>query len=430
MKVINTTALVVLLSVGSANIYALDNVPDNIPQTWTQLGLMQGFPPAESKLVTKANYTQPPFNRWGLQHMRYLNFTAPIERGNLAVSQLTAKPQDLLTHKFMIDNKSQTLQTFARQSYTDGLLVMHNGKIVTEWYDDGMTPATAHWLASMTKSFVGTLGELMIYQGKLDPQKKVEYYIPELKNSPFGSATVRQILDMDVGVISDGYYQGLHESGSYLNKFAKASGFLPSGEIVSSYDVLPTAKSVGANGGKFRYSSPTAEVAGWLISRVSKQPLEVVLSEQIWSKLGTSGEAYTIVDSKSKMVSTGGLNLTLRDVARFGQMLANNGQFNGVQVLPIPVVRSVFAGGDKTTWINGDYSSMRPYINSYHSYWYQTDNQYHAVMAMGVYGQHLYIDPVNDIVIVKFASYPTQVVDAYDNGWLEVYPQLVKLLSK
>lgn len=401
-----------------------------IPLTWQQAGLMQGFPPAESKLVTKANFSLAPYNRWGLQHMRYLNATAPIERGTVAVSKLAAAPVNLIGQSYQINNQAQNLQTFAKQSYTDGLIVLHNGKIVTEWYDDGMTAATPHWLASMTKSFIGTLGELMIYQGKLDPTKKVEFYIPELKGSPFGSATVRQVLDMDVGVVSDGYYEGLHESGSYLNKFAKASGFLPSAEIVSSYDILPQAKSVGANGGKFRYSSPTAEVAGWLIARVANKPLEVVLSNEIWSKLGTAGEAYTVIDPKSKMVSTGGLNFTVRDVARFGQMIANNGKYNGVQVLPPQVVKSIIGGGDKAAWANGDYASMRPLLNSYHSYWYQSDNKNHAVMAMGIYGQHLYVDPVNDVVVVKFASYPTQVVDAYDTGWMEVYPQIVKQLTK
>lgn len=409
---------------------AVSTAPTSMPLTWQQAGLMQGFPPQESKLVTKANFSQPPYNRWGLQHMRYLNATAPIERGGGAISQISSTPVDLLDQTYQIDGKAQNLSNFAKQSYTDGFLVMRHGKIVSEWYDNGMTQATPHWLASMTKSFVGTLAELMIYQGKLDPNKKVEFYLPELKGSPFGSATVRQVLDMDVGVVSDGYYEGLHESGSYLNKFAKASGFLPSAEIVSSYDILPQAKAVGVNGGKFRYSSPTAEVAGWLIARIANKPLEVVLGDEIWSKLGTSGEAYTVIDPKSKMVSTGGLNMTARDVARFGQMIANGGKYNGVQVLPPQVIRNLMSGGDKTAWANGDYAAMRPYINSYHSYWYQSDNQNHVIMAMGIYGQNMYIDPVNDVVVVKFASYPTQVVDSYDNGWMEVYPQIVKRLGK
>jgi CubicO group peptidase (beta-lactamase class C family) len=194
------------------------------------------------------------------------------------------------------------------------------------------------------------------------------------------------------------------------------------------YDILPQAKSIGPNGKEFLYTSPTAEVAGWLLSKTAKKPLEILLSQEIWSKLGTSGEAYTLLDPESKMISTGGLNLTTRDVARFGQMIANNGKFNNQQILPTEVIKSITGGGNKLAWQKGEFSAMMPYINSYHSYWYQTDNKFHAVMAIGVYGQQMYIDTVNNIVIVKFASYPTQYVDAYDDGWVSVYPQIVEAL--
>jgi CubicO group peptidase (beta-lactamase class C family) len=398
------------------------------PHSWQQLGLMNGFPPNKSKLVTKSNFMRPPYNRWAFQHMRYLNFTAPVERGASGATKFEIQPQDLMNKKFNINKQSQSLLSFVKQSYTDSLLVLYKGKIVTEYYVDGMTEQTPHWTASITKSFVGTLADLLIYRGLLNPNKTISSYIPELQKSAYGSATVQQVLDMQAGVDGHGDFSSVREPGSYYNTFGKAMGSLPSSENSNMYDLLPQAKSIDAHGKKFRYASPTTEVASWLLSRITNKPLEVLLSQEIWSKLGSSGEAYTLVDYTSTMIGSGGLNSTTRDLARFGQMIANNGKFNNQQILPTEVIQSIMRSGNKLPWKNGEFSEMIPYVNSYHSYWYQTENKYHAIMAMGVYGQDMYIDPINDVVIVKFASYPGAYVDAYDDGWTAVCPQIVEAL--
>lgn len=421
--------LLSIISLISFNSLAATAPSNEYPPTWQQLGLMDGFPPSANKLVTKANFRKPPYNRWAFQRMRYLNFTAPIERGTTGVVPFETQPQDLMNKKFNINNHSQSLVNFAKQSYTDAVIVLYKGKIITEYYTDGMTEQTPHWLASMTKSVTGTLADLMVHRGLLDPNKKITFYIPELqKSSAYKDATVQQVLDMEIAVVAEGNFEAARKPNSYANKFAMVNGFLPAYADLSNYEVLPQVESTGQNGKKFLYSSPNTEVAGWLISRVANKPLEVLLSQEIWSKLGTSGEAYTIVDPHSKMFSAGGLNFTTRDMARFGQMIANNGQFNNQQILPAEVIKSITGGGNKLSWKNGEYRELIPNLNSYHSFWYQTDNKNHAVMAMGIHGQHMYIDPVNNVVIVKFASYPTQFVDAYDDGWTAVYPQIVAAL--
>jgi CubicO group peptidase (beta-lactamase class C family) len=421
-----------LLGLNITASFAVTNTASQMitPLTWQQVGLMQGFPPAESQLVTKANFTQPPYNRWAFQHMRYLNFTAPINRGNLAVSQFGTESVNVLDQTFVVAGKNYKLKDLLEQNYTDGFIIIHNDKIISEYYADGLTPDTPHWIASMTKSVIGTVAELLIYRGLLDPTKKVAFYIPELKNSPYGKATVREVLDMNVAVQTDGHMDNLLQSGSYYNNFAKAVGFFPSAEIVDVYKLLPQPKALGHNGGQFRYASSTAEVAGWLISRVTNKPTEEVISEEIWSKLGTSGDAYTIVGPTSKMVSTGGLNVTLRDYARFGMLIANNGKVNGQQVLPKAVIERITGGGDPKSWEAGEYANLKPLINSYHSYWYQTDNKNHAVMAMGIYGQYAYIDPTDKTVIVKFGSLPAQIMDNLENPLLAVFPQIAQQVNE
>ncbi len=384
------------------------------PLTAEQLGLMQGFPPAEGKQATKANYMFAPYNRWSFQHMRYFNGTAPIDRGNQPASTFDVTPINLLDKTFTdksYTNKSYNLKDLLLESYTDGFIVIHNGKIVTEYYANGMTPSTPHWIASMTKSVQSTVAEILIHRGLLDENKKVEFYVPELKGSMPGSATVREVLDMNIAIVPDGAMEGVKDPNSYFNRFGRAIGFLPNNGVENVYQLLPQIKAYGVHGGQIRYASATAEISGWIISKITNKPLEQVISEEIWAKLGTSGDTYTMVDPALKMVSTGGINTTLRDYARFGMLIANNGKINGVQVIPEAVIDKITSAGDHPSWKASDFASYEPLIKSYRSYWYITENKSRGVFAWGIHGQHMYVDPTHNIVIVQMSSLPKQAED-------------------
>ena len=401
------------------------------PPTAEQLGLMQGFPPPEGQQVTKHNFMFPPYNRWSFQHMRYFSPTAPIARGDLPVSKLDVSPIDLLDKTFTDNSytkKSYKLKDILAEHYTDGFIVIDNGKIVTEYYANGLTPSTPHWVASMTKSVQSTVAEILIHRGLLDETKKVEFYVPELKGTMPGSATVREVLDMNIAIVPDGNMDGVKDPNSYFNRFGRAVGFLPNNGVENVYELLPQIKPNGINGGKIRYASATAEISGWLISKVTHKPLEEVISEEIWSKLGTSGDTYTMVDPALKMVSTGGINTTLRDYARFGMLIANNGKVNGKQVIPEEVINKITSAGDHPSWKVSDFASMEPVIKSYRSYWYITENKNRGVFAWGIHGQHMYVDPANNIVIVQMSSLPKQSEDI-EMPMIAVMVQIADMLA-
>ena len=79
-------------------------------------------------------------------------------------------------------------------------MVTKNGNLVADWYGDGMTANKPHYISSVTKGVTGLLAELLIAHGRLDENRSVKSYVPELANSPFGDATVRDLLDMKVNV--------------------------------------------------------------------------------------------------------------------------------------------------------------------------------------------------------------------------------------
>lgn len=154
------------------------------------LGLMQGFPPPPDKTVTFSNVLKGANGRWAFHHMRELGPTVNVWHGELGVKPLKAELKDLGGVSFSDDKESPTtIADWQKNTFTDGLLVLHKGKIVYEKRYSGMRPEQPHSLWSVTKSFTGLLATMMIAEGKLDPNAKIPQYIPELEASAWGDAT-------------------------------------------------------------------------------------------------------------------------------------------------------------------------------------------------------------------------------------------------
>ncbi|HMK92529.1 MAG TPA: 6-aminohexanoate hydrolase, partial [Thermoleophilia bacterium] len=125
--------------------------------TAQELGLMQGSPPTPDRLVTLENWQTEPWNRWSLQHVRQLIPSARISRGRGPVRELPAAPADLDGLTFQTSRGQRTLAALLAQSYIDGFIVLHRGRIVTEQYFNSMERDTPHLLQSISKSVTGAL---------------------------------------------------------------------------------------------------------------------------------------------------------------------------------------------------------------------------------------------------------------------------------
>ena len=101
---------------------------------------MDGTPPAPDALVTLANWQDPPFNRWGFQHVRELIPTARIDRARRPRA-LPRDERDLAGVAFDAEGRTWTLGEALDATYTDGFLVLQRGEILTEVYRNGLTPA-------------------------------------------------------------------------------------------------------------------------------------------------------------------------------------------------------------------------------------------------------------------------------------------------
>jgi len=374
------------------------------------LGWMVGSPPPPERTIRfeDGSFLKFPQLRWTFSHWRELFPTAPVWRGPGPVSALPQAPRDDLDAVSFTPLGGGAPMTWGQSlaaNYTDGILVMHRGKVVYERYFGALKPEGTHIAHSVTKSFVGTIAAMLVAEGKLAPDALVTRYIPELKDSAFGDATVRQVLDMTTGLE---YSEVYIDPKSPAWDFVRAVGLLPRpagyGGPTTSYDYLKTLKKAGEHGQAFSYTSVNTEVVGWLVQRAGGKPLAQQLSERFWTPLGMEQDAYLQVDSVGAGYAAGGLNLALRDLARFCEMMRQNGRFNGRQVVPAAVVADISAGARREDFAKAGYATLPGW--SYHDQWWVSHNDHGAYMARGVNGQACYVDPKAEMAIVRFASHP------------------------
>ena len=285
---------------------------------------MVGFPPAPDKRVTPENLYLYPFNRWTLQSTRRFTRTASTLTERKEVQPIPEKLDNaLLNTNLTINGASHTIADYASRTFTDALVVVKDDNLVAEWYGNGMTASKPHYISSVTKGVTGLLAELLIAQGKLDETRSVKSYIPELTHSPFGDATVRDVLDMKVNV-GGGETKG--ESDVADNALWSTLALNGSQSV---YETLAKVRADGPNDGAFHYASMTTEVAGWVITRAAGKTYEQLASDLLWSKLGLQDDAYVPVDPAGKVYSSTGLTISARDLAKLGLMIADHGKVNG-----------------------------------------------------------------------------------------------------
>jgi CubicO group peptidase (beta-lactamase class C family) len=290
-----------------------------------------------------------------------------------------------------------------------------------------LKPDGQHGAMSVTKSVIGTLGAMLVAEGRLDANKRVADYVPELAQSAFGSATVRQVLDMTAALkYSEDYTDPTAEVWAH----ARAGNPLPKPKNYtgprSYYEFLQTVQLQGQHGSAFGYKTVNTDVLGWVIARVTGRNVAQLLSERIWSRLGAEQDAYFTVDSIGTPFAGGGLNTGLRDLARFGEMLRNDGRFNDQQIVPKAVVDDIRRGGDKQAFTKAGYWLLPGW--SYRAMWWVTHNEDDAYMARGVHGQAIYIDPKAEMVIVRYASHPVAGNAANDPVTLPAFDALAQHL--
>jgi CubicO group peptidase (beta-lactamase class C family) len=281
---------------------------------------------------------------------------------------------------------------------------------------------------SVSKTFTGTLGAVLVAEGILDETKTASYYVPELTGSAFGNATIRELLDMTTALDYDENY---NNPSSRIWEFSQAGTPYPKPENykgAKSYrEFLQSVKQKGVHGKKFAYRTVNTDALAWVITRVCDKPLADLISEYFWQPIGAHFEAYYQLDATGTEFAGGGFNAALRDLAAFGEMIRNDGFFNGKQILPKGLVYDITENSNANKFDKKSYPLLKGW--AYRNMWWVTKNSDKAFCARGVHGQTIFINPKAEMVIVRLASHPEASNGVNDPFSLPAYQAVADYLK-
>ena len=424
------TALACYVAIGNAA--QPSRYPDAAASDPRSLGWMQGFPPPPDKIVGQpdSNFFSFPKLRWSVCHMRELLPTKQVSRGLGSPSSFDYALDDAIDSVVFTPTGSEQTMTWKESlaaNYTDGMLILHRGRIVYEQYFGCLDEAGKHGAMSMTKSLTGLLAEILVAEGRLDETARVATLVPELADSAFGSATVREVMDMTTAL---DYSENYADPKADIWVYSAAANPLPKAADyrgpVGYYAYLQTVRQAGEHGRAFGYKTINTDALGWIIARTTGRSTAALLSERIWSRVGMEQDAYMTIDALGIPFAGGGLSAGLRDLGRIGQLMLNRGEWDGQRLFPAEIVPRIRAGGDRDAFASAGFTTLPG--ASYRSMWWVFHNQHGAFAARGVHGQTIYIDPAAEMVIVRLASHPIAKNGAIDPTSLPAYQAVAEYL--
>lgn len=357
--------------------------------------------------VNPGNWLEPEHVRWSFQHMADLFPVATIARG--AEIPLPAAEVDRGTLAIPADD-------------TDAWLVLHRGVVVGEEYAGAMTPATRHLLMSVSKSVVGLVAGILCDRGVLDESTHVTSYLPDLTGSGWDGATVRDLLDMRVGILfSEDYLDPVSE----VRRLDESVGWAERGPHSPPHlrAFLAELRSDRTHGGAFAYSSAITDALGLVCEAAAGVPFPDLASDLLWSRIGAEHDAVVTVDPVGTSMFDGGICATLRDLARFGALVAAGGRsLTGEQVVPAAWIDDLFRGGPDSieafAAADHDYGLAG---GSYRGQFWSPAAGGDVVLCLGIHGQMVYVDRAREFVGVKLSSWPVPVDGARGAADLEAF---------
>lgn len=335
-------------------------------------------------------------------------FPSRIVRAGTDVWKLekTALP-DGFEISYEVGGVKRRIDDFNERTNTNALLILKNGKIVTELYLNGSKPATRFISWSTGKSVTSTLVGMALEDGYIDDaDDPLTKYLPSLTGSAYDGVTIKDALQMSSGVDWDESSYDWDDLSKPLNRNWNRSLVEQRYRFVEGANELPRAAAAGE---KYNYNTLESCILGWLVETVSKQRLTRYFEKRLWQAAGMEFDAAWILDGPEDIgreMSGGGLTAALRDYGRFGLMMARGGMANGRRLISGDWVRAATTA-DRAAIRYGKLYEDYPLGYGY-QWWLFEDGRFEA---QGIYGQLIYVAPEDDVVIVKLSNWPDAWVD-------------------
>lgn len=356
--------------------------------------------------VRLANWRTHPNSRWSFQNVREIVPTVEIAAAR-GETEASPGPGVLASLDLSLPDGGRigALEHLA-QSHGDAFVALKDGKLIAEWTAPHCDPDAPHIIFSISKSVTGLLAGIAAAEGALDPDAPIADYVPVRPGGAYGDATVRHLLDMTVSLSFEENYL---DRQSDFDRYRRAMLWNPeheTGREETLEDVLVSLpKATHPHGTRFHYASPDTDLLGLVIERATNTRFHAYLADRLWRHLGGRGAANVTVDRVGTARAAGGISVTARDLARFGQMMLDGGAAGGRQVVPADWIDDIRRNGDRQAWVTGDFAGLFG-KGRYRSCWYDTGDNHGSLAAIGIHEQWIWIDPVRRVVLVKLSSRP------------------------
>ncbi|MBI1193827.1 MAG: serine hydrolase [Bacteroidetes bacterium] len=287
---------------------------------------------------------------------------------------------------------TESMQAYLRSSATQAFLIIRNDTILYEGYFNGHTPEKSVTSFSVAKTFVGSLVALAISEGSIGSMEdKVQRYLPDF---PLADISIRHLLNHTSGI----HYplDGWQYYSPHLDRI---------------YDKGLERRA--APGQTFRYENGNTQVLSMVLEAATGQPVESLLSEKIWSKIGTEHAVQWSTDDNGTIKAFCCMNSSALDFAKFGRLMARQGDWDGQQLIP----REFFSEGSRGDTAEGQFIRYKNHM------WLEGEDA-GIYMAAGLYGQYLYVYPPKNIIIVRFARENIHLHAAWSEFFQTIIAQL------
>lgn len=324
---------------------------------------------------------------------------------------------------YRFDNKPWKLNDYIRRQNVTGLLVVKNGAIVLEQYRSGNDERTRWNSWSIGKSVLSTLIGIALKQGDIGSlDEPITKYLTELNGTAYDGVSIRHMLQMSSGI------QWSENPADPPPNVAQFGGCLISEKAGCTLALAKTlrravdaeTKAPIAPGATWNYSNVDAFVLGAVLQRATGKSLAKYMEEHVWKPYGMEAPGFWNTESQGGLSSgAGDFSATLRDYGRLGQFVLDEGVLsNGRQTLPQGWV------AEATTWRpspTGPAAINAGLPNGRYGYlwWHipappgtdasskKTPSSDSTIAAIGLFGQYIFINPKEKLIMVQWSAYPT-----------------------
>lgn len=339
------------------------------------------------------------------QHTPEIQPTVTIQ-GSAAPLEFAKEENIALVDGFQFEGSFYPTEPFLQDTKTSALLVIQNDVIRYENYFFGGDEATVFSSNSMGKSFVSALMGFAVADGFIDSvNDPLGKYIPEFVGTDLENIPIKACLQMASGIDFD--------EDTDMNSFSMRTLMgTPAMEVIAGYGVQEPPFTYR------RYLSINTEILGQVIKNATGKGLGEYMEEKLWTRIGSAHDAYWTLNNGTELAN-GGLSISLRDYARFARLYLHEGNWNGEQLLPRDWIRDSLD-------ISADYSKPGANNDGYNAIgygyqWWVPEGDQGEFMAIGVYGQFLYVNPEQNVIIVKVNADPDFMAEHYELKHVEFF---------